>query len=1356
MTHPEEPAPTEDETTAEQPRPSESVTRWVAPIKSKVPRTEHGLLDSAALSRDWYAGDRPRRAEDLIGTHSSYVLLAQGGAGKTTLVKDLTRREPDSISIDLRLHDTRSLTELLEPLFKTVLSDGLSDGLSGRTVFVDAVDEALQVNSNIGYVLVNLLSCPGSDRIAWRFACRPGSWTVDLTAGLQAALPGFEELELLPLSLEGIREMAGTDTDHFVAAIEHARLTRLLAHPLHARNLLDRWRISGQLPASRSEAMRHAVTGMLTETSSTRLPGKLDLRRRLLIAERLAATSMFCGTGAFALGPVAPRAAGASAQPAAGEGVDASTLAVSSVPTQTEPDLSGSPMTVDDIREVLHTALFAAAGQGTVAFVHQSYTEFLAAAYLSRRRVAGRRLASVLGADANGLVPGPMMEVLGWLLASHSSVPDALVADNAKQLLSTAGLELVDDRVRKDIVAALLHGAETGTIDEGWRTDTSVLSHPGLAAQLRDAAASASNPWVVFWICRIARQCAVFEASDDLLAIALESPWPDFIRAEAVKAFADIAPRDRMTELEPLLGLSPEEDPQDEILAATLRAMLPYAVAFERGRNTLRPRRTPKYFGNYFRLLGELPSLIPDNDVLPALVDALRRRPERDDHVFDHLIGGLLERAWKMRERAVAADIGAELGSQLLSADDLFSSKRPPWQADDDPDIRRAMVAAALTAHSNAHYSVLEMRMLTPADLIWLLDWMRTAPPEALEPARVVLRLLAWGVADAETAERLLDIDENHPAHDVLADFRGQREISSRPDWVTVRTESDEGSSPIELESLVRDAIARARADVNDWWQVTVALADGPTGIDPEILVAWDLTSRPLWSTLAVEEQDEVLQLGLNYHNSRRPDLGRWLGRDTYSSDDVMPDWAAVFLLATLAAHRPDLLADVEPTSWTLWAPAIIATPNFTGDGRWQRRLRDGAPQAARDAIDEAFREQVRQGDNSSFAHHPLADFTDSHLMAVIEQVARNAEDSEARRDEAIDVLVEYAPDTALDVARTVIREDVVPPAAFAVLAKLTPEELVKEWIAQGQLGPVERLRNLDPGRLSNASLAALTGMLLDELPFTENPEQRDDFAELTPQAVGRRLRMRLLQSMAGRGMASALATLEHNRPAADAEQIRYLLQEARTREAQENWRPLQPDTLVELLASGDARLIRDNAGLLTVLLEQLEQIQNDIHGRASFRSLWNGEPGIKGASPKGEDTISDWLVDQLHLRLQPQIVVDREIQVTRRKAHGVGTRIDITATSGGSDIRRVIFEAKLVNNPELLTAIDKQLVGQYMEPATLTHGIYIVYWTAPELRPSKKHPDADLLAEELREQAWNHLPNKHIKVVVLDIGPPA
>jgi hypothetical protein len=609
-------------------------------------------------------------------------------------------------------------------------------------------------------------------------------------------------------------------------------------------------------------------------------------------------------------------------------------------------------------------------------------------------------------------------------------------------------------------------------------------------------------------------------------------------------------------------------------------------------------------------------------------------------------------------------------------------------------------------------------------------------------------------VNDAASAEHILAVDQDHPAYQSLAAFHGHQQISSRPAGLAHHSQNLEAPSLAENASQLRGAIAHSRTNVNDWWHAAIRLANN----DLEQLLNWDLTSRPLWSTMDEEEQEELLQLGVDYVNTRQPEASRWAGQSQLAVDDVMPDWAAVFLLATLAAHRVELSADVEPTTWASWAPAIILMPSHLAEDGWLRRVRDTAPEIGREAIDSALREHVREaGADNSWAHNPLADFSDHRLIAVIEQVARSTHDSVDRRDGALGLLVEHAPDIALDVGRAAMNDHAIPPAAFATLAKLAPEELISEWISKGQLGPLERLSGLKLELLSDNSLGALTGMLLDKLSFADDPDEPYDFTESTPESVARRMRMRLLQSMAGRGMFSVLAALEHGRPATDRDHIRHLLQEARIREALANWRPVRPATLMNILARGDARLVRDSAGLTTVLLEQLSQIQNDIRELGEFRSLWDGEPGSEGASPKVEDTISDWLANQLRLRLRPHVVVDREVQVTRPKAVGIGTRIDITATSGGIQIGRVVFEAKRVNNPELLTAINDQLVGQYMDPAAFSHGIYIVYWTAPTLRPPSwhgKHPDMDVLADQLRAQAQSHLPHRQIDVVVLDIGP--
>ncbi|MUL67095.1 hypothetical protein BOO86_21660 [Mycobacterium sp. CBMA 234] len=1259
------------------------------------------------------------------------MLLAPGGAGKSTLIEALKRREPASQSIDLRMHSTQSLIATFDQL-----SSGESASTSSPqvTVFIDAIDEALQVDPNIGHVLVRLLSRPEMSKLAWRFACRPASWSRALADGMHAALPGFEELELLPLGIPDIRAMAADDADAFINQVEQAGLNRLLALPLHASNLLDAWRHSGQLPANRSVAMQHAVNRMLSEGSTTRLPGQLDDQRCQLIAERLAAFSMFCSVGSFSL-----QHAG---------GVTPGPLAVSAVPTHAEPDLAGAALTVPDIQEVLGTSLFAAAGQGAVAFAHQSYTEYLAAAYLRRRGVAGQRLITLLGADVNGLVPGPMIEVLGWLLAKGAPVPDVLMAENARQLLNTAGLQFANDQTRRSLVQALLNGAASGLFEGPPRADTSILSHPELAVQLQAAASNVANPWVAFWICRIARQCAVHEVADDLLALALEPSLPAMIRAEAVTAFAAVTADHRKAELAPLLELDTTQDPYDEIRAAALRAVLPNALDFDRIRNAIRPTTNSHFIGDYERLLSELPGLIPSVEVLPTLNDALRRRPEHGGRAFDDLIRELLQRAWDARDPSTAEAIGSALAS------DRFGRQAGlPWQTDDDPDLRRTIAAAALGAHEHAFMAVLGLGILTPSDLGWLIDWMPTAPAEALTCAGVVARNLAWNVADAASADRILSMDEDHPAYEDLKSFRGHQDIKSRPPFPS-QTDSADSESKAEATSTLRAALEHVCAVSGDWWHVFVALAGRDGG--PSRYLDWDLTNRRLWSELSTQEQELLLLKGVEYLNARTPAVDRWAGQDVLQADNVIPDWAGAALVATLVMHRPELLGNVEDTAWTAWAPVITAMSHYSSEQSWLQELRSAVSQSAQDAVDAAMREQIRSMPAVSYAYHPLADFNDGRLLSIVEQIARATDESTARRAEALGVLVEHAPDVAVAVAKAAMGEHEVPPAAFAALAKLAPQDLFANWITQESLGPLELLRELDTEKLSNDSVVALTRLVLDELPFAQDPDELYDFAAETPAAAARRTRTRLLQSMASRGMANALIDLAKGRPVADTDRIRQLLQQARAYEAMTNWRPLAPVTLMELLDSGDARLIRDSAGLRTVLVEQLAHIQNDLP-RGGFRSLWDGEPGDDNASPKSEDTISDWLVEQLKLRLKPHVVLDREIQVTRRKDAGVGTRIDITASSGGAQIARVPIEAKLVSNRELSTALPNQLVDKYMKPTELTDGLYMIYWVPLELRPkgwTKKHPDAGVLADELRAQAEQQLPSRYIDVVVLDIGP--
>jgi hypothetical protein len=92
------------------------------------------------------------------------------------------------------------------------------------------------------------------------------------------------------------------------------------------------------------------------------------------------------------------------------------------------------------------------------------------------------------------------------------------------------------------------------------------------------------------------------------------------------------------------------------------------------------------------------------------------------------------------------------------------------------------------------------------------------------------------------------------------------------------------------------------------------------------------------------------------------------------------------------------------------------------------------------------------------------------------------------------------------------------------------------------------------------------------------------------------------------------------------------------------------PGQLLDLLHRGDARLVRDDAALLQVVVRQLELLQDDIYYKTAFRDLWN-EPRQEEPTPRARTTYPTgsrrwWLAE----RLNGGLIVDREVQVDRRR----------------------------------------------------------------------------------------------------------
>jgi hypothetical protein len=270
--------------------------RHVLPVDRPAVLDESGFLDVSLPGTRWLGpADRPRPVADLAGQPGNFVLLAPGGAGKSTVLHGLRGREPGAVNVDLVVLDKAEI--------RRELRDAIA---AGGPVYLDAIDEAALHEPTMFRVLEHCLTTVEAAGVSWRLACRPAAWNPALAAALASSLPAFEQLKLLSLTRQAAADLAkdaGADPAGFLDALVPAGLGRLAASPMQLRAAVAQWQSTGHLPGSQLEAIGFEVGQLLTETDAGRRPGPAvpaDRRRR--VAARLAAIMVFGRTSRFTQG----------------------------------------------------------------------------------------------------------------------------------------------------------------------------------------------------------------------------------------------------------------------------------------------------------------------------------------------------------------------------------------------------------------------------------------------------------------------------------------------------------------------------------------------------------------------------------------------------------------------------------------------------------------------------------------------------------------------------------------------------------------------------------------------------------------------------------------------------------------------------------------------------------------------------------------------------------------------------------------------------------------------------------------------------------------------------------------------
>lgn len=527
--------------------------------------------------RSSHAASTKQQALSDLSPGVSLVVLGEPGIGKSRALRELAAVDANATVVAIGLETVTDARDLQERLAAV---DAATTAADSVTLVLDSIDECPVSAKAIAHHLDSVLRRHPEVRVL--LGCRTADWPQSLGTRLRTLHPGFEIVELLPLSRADIATLAasrGIDGDAFIQAVVEAAAAPLAALPLTLDLLLTLYAQTGQLPSSAAELYEQGLLLLVDEPDPDREPGKKpagSAPQRLSVAAKLAAYTMLCGRSAIA-------------RSVSGSEDD---LLAGALAGGTEPIDGGDvAVTAELVEATLSTAVFTGRGEGRLGVVHASIAAYLTARYLTTHAVPEHQLRALL-TRTNSLgrtrVPSRLRETAAWMVAIDPDRNRWLVDVDPDSLAAHAGLVNVPP-VRQALVAHLLDTPhpELRTARRRWR-----LGHPGLAEQLRPALRAPltqdAGPHFGHPLSRrarvaveIARRAGGHGSVPDLVDLVGCSTTNSYLRSSAAYALLDLdagaATRVLRGVLDEVIA-HPDHDPDDELRGLALEATWPTAL----------------------------------------------------------------------------------------------------------------------------------------------------------------------------------------------------------------------------------------------------------------------------------------------------------------------------------------------------------------------------------------------------------------------------------------------------------------------------------------------------------------------------------------------------------------------------------------------------------------------------------------------------------------------------------------------------------------------------------------------------------------------------------------------------------
>jgi hypothetical protein len=1326
---------------------------------------------------------------------------------------------PQSIYVDLKVSSSEEA--LRRRIFETPAFEAWKAGAGDLILHLDSLDEAMLRVETLASLVAEELQAIPSDRLSIRVACRTAVWpagtlgTAFTNIWEEASVGVFELAPLRRRDVLTALAARGIDADRFIRDLFAAHAVPFAIKPLTLDMLIKIHQRHGSLPSSTAELYRQGCLELAEEQNISRLEtrrrGRLNGPQRLRVASRIAAGTVLGGRVAIWTGVDADCPA-----------EDAPVSRLSGAMEQ--GDFAGFTATDDDVREVLDTGLYSSRGDRRMGWAHQSYGEFLAALYLKDRRVPACTNLQVLTHPTGGLIP-QLTVVAAWTASLSAELRASLIAAEPWALLhgdlsnwEASDLELLTGSMLNHVEEGRFHEHFFGM------TETyAKLAHPGLAARLRPVIMARSlKPTTRRVAFNIAERCGLKELQPEILDVVLDGTDIHAVRAIAVAALRRCGDGSALSQLLALARGEAGDDPQDEIKGYALDLLWPTHIRTAEVFARLTPS-DQRFFGAYANFILGLPTRLATPDLLPALNWAtgyIRSANVIGEFHEKRLADGILYRAWRVFEDpTLTAAFLEHVDARLHRYGDLCRSSDHKAKESFVENLRtndhrrRMFLRFRLTGPVDGRLagSFWRVGLLMPPDFSWLLSVSPAgaAPMAGLDEGSLCNAIdVLFSREDAQQFEAIYEGAQRWPqlhAHfawlldGIALDSSEATRMRSHLDDERQLAMLDQRPPAPEVDLPTQILECLSRAEVGDWqawWQLNIVLALSPE--DPDFLNDSDyvITQMPGWLSANEAIRKRIVAGAKRYLAEAQSQVDSWLGHQPLSAK--RSDFAALRALLLLRQRDRTSYDGLLPTIWQKWAPVIVGLPRHGVVDNCpdaQAMTCDALAKAPAEFIgavvamihaEKALARSVAGHPNSSLRFYILRDlegcWDDEALKNAIFQELTAPDLTSAEYAALLNALLELefepaiehavatlrAPDRdALEIAKVILER--APVRAWPALwARLTQDDELARAILLYAAGHFYVGTPFYAG-IGEEAIADL--YLLMERLFPSKNGERGPSGFVNPLEAIPYLRdgaLRLLVSMGTEAAVRALRRLVTAHP--DLPILPFELSRAEIAMRLKTWSPLSMREVFALTDRPGTRLVTSAADLLAILLEILDKFAAELHGaQTPVRDLWDRQGTSQLYRPIDENGFSDVIARYLRQHLSAAgIFANREVEVVRHPGAPVGQRTDIlintlrrTETGEPLDPIAAVIEAKGCWNAELFTALQSQLVQDYMVRLQAPVGIYLVGWFNPakwdpeDSRQVRVKKTIEEVRRQLDEQAAAAPEGFRVRAVIVDVRAP-